>query len=53
MLQKDISYDLGLSRVKTHRILVKLLRRGVVAAEKYYNTNMIELADWLMENQIY
>lgn len=51
MLQKDISYDLDLSRVKTHRILVKLLKRGVVTAEKYYNTNRIELADWLMESQ--
>lgn len=51
MLQKDISYDLDLSRVKTHRILVKLLKRGVVTAEKYYNTNRIELADWLFESQ--
>lgn len=47
MLQKDISRELGLSRVKTHRVLVKLLRRGVVTAEKYYNTNRIKLADWL------
>lgn len=47
MLQKDISWELGFSRVKTHRVLVKLLRRGVVTAEKYYNTNRIELADWL------
>jgi len=47
MLQKDISRELGLSRVKTHRVLVRLLRRGVVTAEKHYNTNRIELADWL------
>lgn len=47
MLQKEISWELGFSRVKTHRVLVKLLRRGVVTAEKYYNTNRIELADWL------
>lgn len=47
MLQKDISWELGFSRVKTHRVLVKLLRRGVVTAEKYYNTNRIQLADWL------
>lgn len=47
MLQKDISREFGFSRVKTHRLLVKLLRRGVVTAEKYYNTNRIKLADWL------
>jgi len=47
ILQKDISYELGFTRVKTHRTIVKLLRRGVVKAEKYHNTNRIELADWL------
>lgn len=49
MLQKDISYELGFSRVKTHRVIVKLLRRGVVTAEKHYNTNRVELADWIKE----
>jgi len=49
MLQKDISYQLGLSRVRTHRILVRLIKRGVVSAEKYHNTNRIDLADWLLE----
>ncbi|MCX6654934.1 MAG: hypothetical protein NTY03_07405 [Candidatus Bathyarchaeota archaeon] len=48
MLQKDISYDLKLSRVKTHRVLVDLIERGVVKAEKHYNTNMITLSAWLM-----
>ena len=47
MLQKDISYDLELSRVKTHRVLVGLIERGVVKAEKHYNTNMITLSAWL------
>jgi len=47
MLQKDLSRELGFSRVKTHRVLVRLLRRGVVKAEKHYNTNRIGLADWL------
>jgi uncharacterized membrane protein len=46
-LQKDISHEIGFSRVKTHRVLVRLIRRGVVTAEKYYNTNRIEVADWL------
>jgi uncharacterized membrane protein len=49
MLQKDISYELEFSRVKTHRVLVRLLKRGVVTAEKHFNTNKIELADWLKE----
>lgn len=47
MLQKDISRELSFSRVKTHRVLVKLIRRGIVTAEKHYNTNRIKLADWL------
>ena len=51
MLQKDISWELGFSRVKTHRVLVKLLSRGVVTAEKHYNTNKIELADWLKNKE--
>jgi hypothetical protein len=29
--------------------MVRLIRRGVVTAEKYYNTNRIEIADWLNE----
>ena len=49
MLQKDISYNLEISRVKTHRILVKLINRGIVTAEKQFNTNIIKLADWLQE----
>jgi len=47
MLQKDISYKLEISRVKTHRTLVKLINRGIVTAEKQYNTNNITLAGWL------
>ncbi len=49
MLQKDISYELGLSRVRTHRILVTLIERNIVNAEKYFNTNRITLSDWLKE----
>jgi uncharacterized membrane protein len=47
MLQKDIRWKTGLSRVKTHRILFRLTKRGIVSAEKHYNTNRITLADWL------
>ena len=48
MLQKEISWKTGYSRVKTHRILVRLIGRGVVSAEKYYNTNRIILSDSLL-----
>jgi predicted transcriptional regulator len=51
MLQKDIRWETGLSRVKIHRILFRLAQRGIVSAEKYYNTNKIELADWLRKER--
>jgi hypothetical protein len=49
MLQKEISWKTNYSRVKTHRILVRLIRRGVVTSEKYYNTNKVSLSNWLLE----
>lgn len=48
MLQKDIRWKTGFSRVKTHRVLYRLAERGIVTAEKHYNTNRITLAEWLM-----
>ena len=51
LLQKELSWETGFSRVKTHRILVRLIRRGVVTSEKYYNTNRITLADWLLDHE--
>ena len=51
MLQKDIRWKTGLSRVKTHRILFRLAKRGIVSAEKYYNTNRITLAEWLTKEK--
>jgi len=51
MLQKDIRWKTGLSRVKTHRVLFRLNKRGIVSAEKYYNTNKIFLADWLTKEK--
>ena len=52
MLQKDIRWKNGLSRVKTHRILFRLAKRGIVSAEKHYNTNKITLADWLTKKGV-
>jgi len=51
LLQKELSWETGFSRVKTHRILVRLIRRGVVTSEKYYNTNRITLSDWLLDRE--
>jgi uncharacterized membrane protein len=48
MLQKEISWKTGHSRVKTHRVLIRLIKRGVVSAEKYYNTNKISLSGFLL-----
>jgi len=51
MLQKNIRWKTGLSRVQTHRVLFRLAKRGIVSAEKYYNTNKIVLADWLTKEK--
>jgi len=52
MLQKDIRWKTSFSRVKTHRILFRLAKRGIVSAEKHYNTNKITLADWLQKESV-
>jgi len=49
MLQKDISIDLGFSRVKAHRVVQSLVKRGLVTAEEHFNTNKVTLMDWLRE----
>ena len=38
MLQKDISYELDITRVQTHRILQSLINREIVTTEYHYNT---------------
>ena len=49
LLQKDISIDLGFSRVKTHRVVQSLVKRGLVTVEEHFNTNKVTLVNWLME----
>lgn len=51
MLQKDIRWKTGFSRVKAHRVLYRLAKRGLITAEKYYNTNKITLAKWLTKEK--
>ena len=51
MLQRDLGRQAGFSRVKTHRILHRLATRGIVTAQKHYNTYEITLADWLFSEK--
>jgi hypothetical protein len=51
MLQKDIKWKTGLTRVKTHRVLARLSARGIVKVEKYYNTNRVVLTDWIAKEK--
>ena len=43
MLQKEIAWKTGYSKVKIHRIVYRLAKRGVVEVEKYFNTNKVRL----------
>ncbi len=45
-LQKYISKEAGLSRLRTHRIVATLSERGIVEVEKYGNTNQVRLVKW-------
>ena len=45
-LQKYITKEAGLSRLKTHRVVASLSERGIVQVEKYGNTNQVKLAKW-------
>ncbi len=48
MLQKDLHYDLDLSRVQAHRIVQALTQRDIVTVEDHYNSKKVRLADWLL-----
>ncbi len=45
-LQKYISKEAGLSRLRTHRVVATLAERGIVQVEKYGNTNQVRLVKW-------
>ena len=49
MLQKDISSELDLTRVQTHRAIQSLIERDIVSAEDHFNTKKITLRDWLTQ----
>jgi len=46
-LQKYISRESGLSKLRTHRIVARFVERGIVTASRSGNTNEVSLADWL------
>ena len=48
-LQKYITKEAGLSRLRTHRVVAALSERGIVQVEKYGNTNQVRLAKWFHE----
>jgi len=48
-LQKYVTKEAGLSRLKTHRVIAALSERGIVVAEKKGNTNEVSLAKWFHE----
>jgi hypothetical protein len=50
-LQKYISKETGLSRLKTHRIISRLAQREIVTLEKVGNTNQVTLGDWLKQEK--
>lgn len=45
-LQKYITKEAGLSRLKTHRVVASLSERGIVQVEHRGNTNEVTLARW-------
>jgi uncharacterized membrane protein len=47
-LQKWISKDTGMSRLKTHRVVARLEERNLVVVTKSGNTNEVSLAPWLV-----
>ena len=48
-LQKYITKEAGLSRLKTHRVIAALSERGIVMAEKRGNTNEVSLVKWFRD----
>jgi len=48
-LQKFITKEAGLSRLKTHRVIAVLSERGIVRVEKSGNTNEVSLAKWFLD----
>jgi len=48
-IQKFVTPEAGLSRLKTHRVVAALSERGIVHVEKRGNSNEVTLAKWFLE----
>jgi uncharacterized membrane protein len=48
-LQKYITKEASLSRLKTHRVVASLSERGIVHVERRGNTNEVSLVKWFQE----
>ena len=48
-LQKYITKEAGLSRLRTHRVVATLSERGIVHVERQGNTNEVSLVKWFQE----
>lgn len=46
-LQKYVSKEAELSRLKTHRIIARFAQRGIVSVKAFGNTNEVQLSDWV------
>lgn len=46
-LQKYVVKEVGLSRLKTHRIIARFAERGIVTVKEFGNTNEITVSDWV------
>jgi len=50
-LQKHISKEANISRLKTHRIIAGFVQRGIVTVRPYGNTNEVSISDWLLPEE--
>src|SRR5437870_9532382 len=48
-MQKFITQETGLSRLKTHRVVAVLTERGIVHVERRGNTNEVSLVKWFLD----
>jgi uncharacterized membrane protein len=48
-VQKFITKEAGLSRLRTHRVVAALAERGIVQVEKRGNSNEVTLARWFLD----
>jgi uncharacterized membrane protein len=50
-LQKHISKEANLSRLKTHRIISGFAERGIVTVHPFGNTNEIAISEWILSEE--